>query len=635
MFPLVLVAAGCLTYANSLRGPFLFDDGLGIVQNTSLTPWNLWRVLHPGVELPVAGRPLVNLSLAANRAAGGLDVTGYHLVNIALHIACALLLFGIVRRTLEGVREAALRDRAEWVAFASALIWIVHPLASEPVDYIIQRTESMMACCFLLTLYASIRSASSKRLYWPAIAVTACAAGMACKESMVIAPLVVALYDVVFVFKSASAAIRRRWRFYAALACSWLLLALLVRSGPRSYSAGFNTRVGEWEYLVNQTVMVARYLLLAFWPRNLVLWYGPTTPLPLRDAIVPGVLVLGLLAATVWALARRPAAGFLGAWVFMTLAPTSSFVPIATEVGAERRMYLPLMAIIVAVVIAAVRFWEGRPQGLQYKPAMAVLAVVVATLALLTAGRNREYRSPLGMATTVVERWPTGGSHDMLGVELSALNRHAEATKEFRLAVDTFPRARYHLGNELLAAGEPSEGVQQLREFIRDEPMLLEVISAHLKIGDALVRAKQWEAGIAEFRQVLSMTPSNADARTLLVSADTEFGIELSQNGNHDEQALQLFHEAASLDPRNAAVRANLARALLIRNNPKAAETEAREAVSLDSQSASNRDLLGQALALQGDPDQAATEFQEALRLDPADRVAQTALVQLRHLRVR
>ena len=105
----LIVLAGALAYANALSGPFVLDDQDTIVVNEQIRQlWPPSVVLFPALELPVAGRPVVNVSFALNYAAGGLDVRGYHIVNIAIHIACALLLFGIVRRTLN---LPSLRDR--------------------------------------------------------------------------------------------------------------------------------------------------------------------------------------------------------------------------------------------------------------------------------------------------------------------------------------------------------------------------------------------------------------------------------------------------------------------------------------------------------------------------------------------
>ena len=216
----LIVVAVFLAYWNSFSSPFVFDDAASVVDNRQIREW--WHVgglLTSERELPVAGRPLVNASFAFNYALGGLDVRGYHAWNVAVHIACALLLFALVRRTLE---QPALRDRfgsrAPDLAFAVALLWALHPLNTEAVDYVTQRTESMMALFYLATLVASSRAAAEpSQRRWPIAAVVLCAAGMACKESMVTAPVMVAFYDRTFVFGSFKEAFAKRWRLYAGL----------------------------------------------------------------------------------------------------------------------------------------------------------------------------------------------------------------------------------------------------------------------------------------------------------------------------------------------------------------------------------------------------------------------------------
>src|SRR5262249_3500530 len=158
------------------------------------------------------------------------------------------------------------------------------------------------------------------------------ALGMACKESMVTAPLMIALYDRLFVFDSFTQAIRQRARLYAGLAASWIVLALLMSSGPRSAVGGFSTGVPVWSWMLNQAVMIAHYLRLAVWPRSLVVLYGWAVTVRVADVWPYATLILALVAATIVALVRAPSVGFLGAWFFITLAPTSSIVPIATEV---------------------------------------------------------------------------------------------------------------------------------------------------------------------------------------------------------------------------------------------------------------------------------------------------------------
>ena len=271
----------------------------------------------------------------------------------------------MVRRTLIAAQLAQLKLRptidAEDVAFAVALVWAIHPLTTEAVNYVTQRTESLMALCLLASLYAAIRSLTDGRtVFWQIAAVSACGLGMLCKETMVVAPILIVLYDRIFFFDALRGAIAARWRLYGGLALTWLVLVAMMLPGPRSNTAGFGVTITPWTYLLNQAVMIARYLRLAVWPHGLVVHYGPPLSYRVSDVWPQAALVVALIAATLMALRWQPAVGFLGAWVFITLAPTSSFVPIATEVGAERRMYLPLMAIAALLVIPAMSALRRR-----------------------------------------------------------------------------------------------------------------------------------------------------------------------------------------------------------------------------------------------------------------------------------
>lgn len=680
----LIAALGALTYANSLSGPFVLDDAGAIAGNPTIRDlWNLGGVLFAARDSAAAGRPLVNLSFAINYAIGGLDVRGFHVWNIGTHVLCALVLFGVVRRTLESPR---LHERlGSWsvnLALAVSLIWTVHPLNTEVVDYLTQRTESMMALCYLMTLYASIRAAQSGRGGWLAIGVLSCFMGMLCKETMVTAPLVVVLYDRAYLFESFARALKARWRFYGGLAASWLLLAALMGSGPRADVVGFSAGVSPWTYLLNQAVMTAHYLALAAWPRSLVVFYGWPLPLTLGEVILPALAIVCLLLVTAAALVRWPGAGFVGACVFIILAPSSSVIPITTEVGAERRMYLPLAALVTLAVLAGVegwayckRRWPGRTAGI---PAMVapvsgalVLAAVSTALIAGTVARNREYASALTLARTVVERRPTSVAHHILGVELLAAGQREEALAHLREAVRGDSRAGYDLGLELYNEGKLNEAIERLQTFLGTwhlpyrlvphwlEPPLSEVVPARTALARALSARQRWADAAEQARLILEIVPSDVEARGLLAralfaqqrfddslvhfgeylkarpddsAALTSAGVALVAVGKTAE-AVSLFRRAVDVDPRNADVRRNLATALYDQRDVAGAAEQAEEAVRLKPGDPVARDLLGRAWAVQGRLDDARRQFERALALDPGFEEAREDLERLSRIR--
>ena len=214
------------------------------------------------------------------------------------------------------------------------------------------------------------------------------------------APVMVLIFDRVFLYKTWREMWTERRILYAGLAASWVVLGVILWSAPRS-TVGFESGAAPWNYFLNQVQLIARYLWLAVWPQALVLDYGLPRALTIADVLLPGVVVVALGLLTLVALWRWPMLGFLGAWFFITLSPTSSVVPIATEVGAERRMYLPMAALAVLFVLA-VRWLIVRGTSVErrarWRIAGAVIALACVLLGARTVTRNSEYASRMRIA---------------------------------------------------------------------------------------------------------------------------------------------------------------------------------------------------------------------------------------------
>ena len=638
----VLVLAVLAAYSNSLSGPFVYDDKDSIAENLTLRHlWPLSNVLAPlGGGLTVSGRPALNLSLALNFAAGGLDVHGYHLTNVLIHAFACLTLFGLVRRTLA---QPSLRERfgqaAVPLAFTVAALWALHPLQTEAVTYIVQRAESLMGLCYLLTLYGFVRSVDTPTpCRWQVLSVAACLLGMATKEDMVSAPVLVLLLDRSFVAGSFADAWRRRRGFYAALATTWILLGGLLAStgGNRGGSAGFGVDISWWDYALTQFPALVHYFRLSFWPTPLVFDYGTFWIGSLAEVWPQACAVAGLIAGTLFALWRKPAVGFLGAWFFAILAPTS-LIPGMTQRIVEHRMYLalaPLLVLVVAVICSR----AGR-HGL------GVLIALAAGLGALTFERNAVYRSEIALwADTVAKRPANAGAHSGLGAALTEAGRVVEAIQEDEAALRLRPNyitARNNLGTALIAVGRIDEAIGLLEESLRQEPenaqanqnlgVALDVLKrtpeamahyetavrsdphfaeAHSNLGDALSRSGRTEEGIVHLKEALRLKPRYADAYFNLAAA-------LARVGRLAE-AQEQFEAGLKLKPATAEVFAHWGSVLLATDHPAEAVMQFRSALQLQPESAPNHYNYGNALAATGRLDEAVKQFEAALRLNPA-----------------
>jgi len=467
-FAIAIVAAGAWAYANSFDGPFVFDDVPGILENPSihsLWPPSQWFAAPPG-STP-SGRPVLNLSLALNYAFGGYDVWGYHAVNLALHLASALVLFGVVRRTLlsERMRERC-GSMATIAAFASALMWVVHPLTTESVTYVIQRGEALAALCLLLTLYLP-----------PAGAVAACAIGMGSKETMIVAPILVILWD--HVFRPGGA---RRWRFYLALFATTIVVfaPMLSETQGRTAVARAVAGGGPWTprtYLLTQTGAIAHYLEQAFLPRPLVFdYYGWPRAISVADVWPQALFIATLAALSIWGVIRRSPAGFAGAAFFLLLAPTSSLLPIPTEIVAEHRMYLPLAAVIAFVGMLTLPIFR---QPVRRVGATLFVVYLVYQAAAMTRERNLDYRSDMALWEDTVRRRPDNARARLnYAIDLMRAGRAAEAEAQMRNALTldmdagTRAQALLQLGAALSAQGQLDAGIQAIEQGLQIDPAL-------------------------------------------------------------------------------------------------------------------------------------------------------------------
>jgi protein O-mannosyl-transferase len=613
----IIVLAGTVVYANSLSAPFIFDDQTAVIENAQIRRlWPLTVPLSPPRETPVAGRPIVNLTFAINYAIGGLDVRGYRLTNLAVHVLAALTLFGLVRRTLLlGSLAPAFGAHATNLAWIATLMWMLHPLQTETIDYVTQRTESLMGLCYLLTLYCSVRALEGRHGRWQAAAVIACATGMACKESMVTAPVIVVLFDSVFV---ARAVLRKthRARLYVGLACTWAVLAGLMASEPRT-TVGFDTNVSGWTYLLNQAPILLTYLRLTFWPRNLVLDYGIPQPLTLADVWLPMIAVIAMAIVVLVLLVRRPQAGFLGAWCFITLAPTSSIIPIATEVGADRRMYLPLAGLVVLGVLGTYRALMLRATPSRQAVGLAAALGVCVLLSAATIQRNREYESKLSILQTTVDRKPHPRSYLMLGTTLLEMGRRQEAVPYLERAREE-PGASFVLGVDHIAEGRLAAGADELERFLQQAPKHRQAMDARESLGRAYSALNQLDKAAAQLTEVVRLQPGRGPAHAYL-------GEVLLRQGRTAD-GVREFQIAADLQPGNPDALRLLGIAQGQTGQLSAAAATFRRVIELDPLNARGHYLLGSALASSGQVAAAVPHFARAVELDPKDAKAREDL---------
>ncbi len=589
-------------YARSFAAPFFFDDLSSVTHNPSLQHlWPLTGPLHPPADSTVGGRPLANLTLALNHTVGGEASAGYRVVNLLIHVAAGLTLWGLVRRTLRGpaLRGSWVRD-ADVVAWVVVALWLVHPVQVATVSYVSQRTELLMAWAYLFTLYAFARSVDSTRAWaWQLGAVVACWAGAGCKEIIATAPLAVLLYDRLFVSESLRAALKCHWAMYAGMAASWLALAWLMRGlGER----GIGTDTAWWSYARTECVVVVGYLRIALWPTGLALDHGPVIDASVAVTALCALTLMGLVAATIYGVVRGWRAAYAAAFFFLVLAPTSSVVPIAFHPMAENRLYLPLAAVVTLVVVVA--FGVGRR--------FALITVVLALAALggTTVWRNEIFRSELTLWQNAIDVHPRNArAHYNLAEAQARAGLPVEAMAEYRAALALDPNyfsAHNNLANLLSRSGQQAEAIEHYEAALKLRP---ELAGAHYNLADTLLALGRNDEALAHYA---------AAERGGMHSAMLAYnlGTLLAQAGRDDEARVH-FAEAVRLRPDLAEAQANLANLLGARGETDAAIEHYEAALRAKPDFAAVHYNYGNFLLARNRSADAATHFAAALRYQP------------------
>jgi len=554
-----------LTYWNSLDNGFHFDDEHSLTENPHIRsldkiaafftdPQTFSR--NPGSEMY---RPLVVLSHALNFHLGGLESRGYHLVNLAVHLCCVGLLVALF---------------VDWgwklpSAVLAACLFGVHPLASEPVNYISSRSESM-ATAFVLASVILYSMASRKDGRAPLIGSLACFCGALMSKSSAIALLVILpLVDMARYRCSPHVASlwlqtpKRQWPYWTiGVVYLWgvrdLLSEALLDAPVRSLGVQLMTQCKAFIYY-------AKLLLLP---------YPSTVDHAFGVASTGAALVIWLCAMCVasviylvWrGIQRRDRSVTFLAWIGAALLPTA-VVPLNVLVT-ERRLYLAVAVLIGFVV------WQLRPQAAGGR---FLVAVTLCLFVTLTVQRNAVWASEVSLWEHAVVKAPDSDrAHLRLGVAYRKLGRLDAAGAHVERALELQPRnapALNNLGN-----------IRKLR-------------------GDT-------RGAEAMYAQALAILPSYPEAMINLATV-------YNGDGKHHE-ALQLLQRAEAVAGRRPELLNNIGTTYLATGDFEAAVASFEEALEQRPEAATTHFNLGGALEGTGAWQRALASYESAIILDAA-----------------
>ncbi len=509
MLGLLIAAVAFLVYANSLQNGLVWDDTVVIVGNSALRGevLPLFSDIDSGrdVELTPYYRPLTLFTLLIEGRLHGFNPFLMHLFNVLLHAANAFLVYSLARELLNDASAALL----------AGLLFAVHPVNSEGVDFLSGGRNTMLACLFILMAYLGHRRSVIEESRSCAFAgAVFFLAGLFSKEIAVsLLPFIVAI-EITPLRKDSLQRRSAIIRLIPYAACT--LLYFTLRSNALSY-AGVQVGIlpGLGTRLLDNLYIIPRYLLTVIWPVSLSSKYFIPDDLHLLalPLVFGWLCVIGVLG---WLLTRgRSRATLFGLlWLFAFWLPVSGIIPIPSAPLADRYFYVPVIGLWIVIADQAGRLF---PAGVvSRRRAASVAAIFVLVLAVLTVRRNLDWKSDIALFSRVVEQYPERafGHHNLGCAYLDKVKNLDLAEKEFEkaLALDpAFPRLRTQMGYICLLRGDYAGALRHYSEAVKFNPFDAE---AHLNSGIALERLGRYAEAAAEFKFFLAIPGSElAEAR--------------------------------------------------------------------------------------------------------------------------
>jgi Flp pilus assembly protein TadD len=625
---LLIIALGALLYSNTFGVPFVFDDEVYIVKNPVIKDLGLFKDFSEAADrLPEAGvaetlstRYLGHLSFALNYRLNGLDVWGYHAVNLAVHLLNALLVYLLVALTFRTpfIKDGPSAGLTGPVALTAALLFVSHPVQTEAVTYITQRFASLATFFYLLSISAYIGSRLSRgkspRLILYGLSLLFALSAMKTKEISFTLPVVIAAYE--FSFMRASAGRRALLLLPLMLTMLIVPLSLMDFGAPVLDAVQRASRtqdvISRHDYLLTQLPVVASYIRLLLLPMGQNLDYGyPLYNSLFEPRVLFSFLLILSLASALLYLVRLSGgrarvmrlAAFGGVWFFVTLSVESSVIPLADLIF-EHRVYLPSAGFFTSISAGIFYVISGR--GGMRAPVWAALAVLIIAFSASTYSRNAVWKDETTLWEDVVRKSPEKARGH---INLGAIGSGRKAMEHLKKALLINPddaEVHHNLGIYYGRLGEYERAGMELQTALKLDP---ENAKARYNLGNVHDRQGSYGEAEAEYRAAVEINPGFAEAHGGL-------GALYERQGLYSEAEAE-YRAAVRLDPDYAEAHNSLGALYERRGLYRKAEAEYLLAVRLDPDYAGAHNNLGALYYRDGRLDEAEAEYQTAIRLDP------------------
>jgi protein O-mannosyl-transferase len=637
-----LSIVGSLIYLNTIHGPFIFDDGLNIVENIYVQPKEInWKSINQIFEchksLNLEPRPISFISFYINYYFDQLNPIGYHLVNILIHIISSFFLFILLKDTLSisgsiyngktillPTYESS--NNMIWVSFFTALLWLTHPLNTQSVSYIVQRMNSMGAMFYLLSLICFIKGRNNQisntinlnkkaigsgafTFFWFFGSMISGICALGCKQNTATLPIFIFLYEWFF-FQNLKKILTLKLLSWVLFSFIIICISLMIFRWNHlvywifsSYRYGFTLE----QRLFTEFRVVVYYLSLIIYPNpsrlNLDYDYPLSNSLINPPTTVVAIFTIMILFAAALYLSKKERLISFGIiWLFGNLLIESSFIGI--EIIYEHRLYLPSMFIILIFVLTICRYIKF--QWMAY----LIISAIIIIFSCWTYQRNRVWSDDVFLWSDVKIKSPNiARPYSNLGVAMSNLKKIEEAIHLYDNALRIEPddvKTHNNLANDLDKEGRTDEAINHYLQAIRINPNYAD---AYFNLGNALHKKGRTDEAINLYLQAIRINPNFAKAHNNLANG-------LDKQG-HTDEAINHYLQAVRINPDFAEAHFYLGNALCKQGRTDEAIAHYLQAIRIKSDFAEVHLNLANEFGKQGRTNEAIHHYTQALRIKP------------------
>lgn len=560
-FHLIAVIAifiiGFSIYSNTLDSPFTLDDESSIVNNVHirLQSFDLTRLVNAGFKSVASHRPLPNISFALNYLADQYNVTGYHVVNILIHIISGILIYLVIRATVIISASSSGKDRhlfdvknsfyASAFAFCTALIWLAHPAQTQSITYLVQRMTSMAVLFYMLSLllyiYARLTQTAWKRWSLFGLSFLSWVASLGCKEISATLPLIVFLYEWYFFRDLSFEWFKRNIKYFLVpLFILGILAFIYLGDSPVDrILRGYETRdFTLLERVMTQFRIIMLYLSLLICPlpsrfnldHFIETSHSLFDPLTTLFSMVAIIIIIG---AAVYLARKERLLSFCIFWFFINLAIESSFIGL--EMVFEHRLYLPSIGFFIFIMFIFFRlisylFREEKDSAIITNRAVKYILLfsvpAVMLLGLATYQRNSVWQDEITLWRDCVKKSPgKARCHNNLGRAYYKKEMFEEAELEYKSTLSLDPEyvhAYNNLGSVYASMERYEEAAEQYRKGLEINPGFADL---WYNLGNVYKVKGNMDEAIQYHQKALSLNPGEARAHYELGGIYTEKGM--------------------------------------------------------------------------------------------------------------